>query len=511
MIHVGRYSSAYRHMHSGGGGGGDIFQTNKKERRKETGHVASRCSIKAVSQCFICVVYGILEHKVINFIISFVPVETTMVAPVGIGEIQGRPPVNGHVAMGRRTLSGLKGFVRSNPKSDLFDVRQFDHVEFWCGDALNTSKRFGFGLGMNLVAKSDQSTENYHFASYVMKSKNIVMAFTAPYSETLSENMVSKPPVPYRQGMARDFFATHGIGVRAVGIRVGDAAKAFNACVENGGVPVQEPLTLTAENGSALTIAEVQLYGDVVLRYVSGAFEGPFLPGYETVNGDTVDYGLERFDHAVGNVPDLITVRDYIMKCTGFHEFAEFVAEDVGTVDSGLNSVVLASNNEMVLLPVNEPTFDTPRKSQIQTYLEQNGGPGVQHLALKTDDIFHAMTKMRAMTAYGGFEFMPKPSKEYYDSLPDKIGPYLTQKQYNMCEELGLLVDRDDQGVLLQIFTKPVGDRSTFFFEIIQRVCTDPSGHVVDDDVAACGGFGKGNFTELFKSIEVYETALGIN
>jgi len=324
--------------------------------------------------------------------------------------------------------------------------------------------------------------------------------------------MESKPPVPYEQCVARDFFNIHGIGVRAVGIRVGDARQAFTTCVKHGGVGVLEPVDMTAEDGSSMTIAEVQLYGDVVLRYVSGTYGGPFLPGYVDLSGqEAVEYGLERFDHVVGNVPDLISARDYIMRCTGFHEFAEFVAEDVGTVDSGLNSVVLASNNEMVLLPVNEPTFDTPRKSQIQTYLEQNGGPGVQHLALKTDDIFHAMTRMKMMTAYGGFEFMPKPSKEYYDNLPEKIGPYLSTKQYKMCEELGLLVDRDDQGVLLQIFTKPVGDRSTFFFEIIQRICTDTDGDILDQDVAACGGFGKGNFTELFKSIEVYETELGIN
>lgn len=449
-----------------------------------------------------------------------------MVAPpMGIGDNQARPHVNGY---GRRALTGMKGFVRSNPKSDIFDVKCFDHVEFWCGDALNTSKRFGLGLGMSLVAKSDQSTENYHFASYVMKSKNIVMAFTAPYSATLSMDMNSRPPVPYDQEEAREFFNTHGLAVRAVGIRVGDASKAFRACVEKGGVPVQEPMTMTSEDGSSCVVAEVKLYGDVVLRYVSGTHDGPYLPGYETVivdssdgggggrttidcEEDVISYGLERFDHAVGNVPDLIATRDYIMACTGFHEFAEFVAEDVGTVDSGLNSVVLASNNEMVLLPVNEPTFNTPRKSQIQTYLEQNGGPGLQHLALKTNDIFTTMKRMRAVTAYGGLEFMPKPSKEYYEALPDKIGPYLSPKQYKLCEELGLLVDRDDQGVLLQIFTKPVGDRSTFFFEIIQRICTDTSGGVVDHDVAACGGFGKGNFSELFKSIEVYETELGIN
>eukprot|EP00958_Prasinococcus_capsulatus_P014979 scaffold1588_cov408-Prasinococcus_capsulatus_cf.AAC.4 len=153
---------------------------------------------------------------------------------------------------------------------------------------------------------------------------------------------------------------------------------------------------------------------------------------------------------------------------TGLHEFAEFTAEDVGTVDSGLNSMVLANNSESVLFPVNEPTTGTRRKSQIQTYLEQNEGPGLQHLALKCDDIFHTLTCMRASVA--AFDFMPRPSDDYYRQLPSRIGDSLSAEQYRQCEELGILADKDPEGVLLQIFTKPVGDRSTLFLEIIQRV-----------------------------------------
>ena len=379
------------------------------------------------------------------------------------------------------------------------------------------ASRFGFALGMNLVAKSDQGTENHHFASYVMKSNEIVMAFTAPYSAKVSKEN-SKPPVPYDPDQAHTFFNSHGIAVRAIGIEVSDASQAFDASVSHGAEAVQHPLVIQDADESSCTIAEVKLYGDVVLRYISRHnFKGPYLPGYEEVNELTREtFGLQRLDHAVGNVPELLPVADYIMRMTGFHEFAEFVAEDVGTVDSGLNSMVLASNNEMVLLPVNEPTFDTPRKSQIQTFLEQNEGAGLQHLALKTDDIFKTLTDMKNVSAYGGFDFMPKPSQEYYNSLPQKIGPLLTAKQFALCEKLGLLVDRDDQGVLIQIFTKPVGDRSTFFFEIIQRICIEQSGAseeavVVKEDLAGCGGFGKGNFTELFKSIERYESDLGIN
>jgi 4-hydroxyphenylpyruvate dioxygenase len=348
-----------------------------------------------------------------------------------------------------------------------------------------------------------------------MKNNDIVFSFTAPYSSKTDKSN-SKPPLPYDVDVAHGFLKAHGLAVRALGIRVDDAEKAYHLSVENGAVAVQSPVKMQGKDGSMTVISEVSLYGNVVLRYVSGDYSGPYLPGYEAVTDvPTVDYGLERIDHAVGNVPELLPAVNYIMGFTGFHEFAEFVAEDVGTVDSGLNSMVLASNNEMVLIPVNEPTFNTPRKSQIQTFLEQNEGAGLQHLALKTDDIFRTLTEMRNRSHYGGFEFMPKPSQEYYDNLPKKIGPFLTPKQFKLCEELGLLVDKDDQGVLLQIFTKPVGDRSTFFFEIIQRICiaenAEKKPEIVDKDIAGCGGFGKGNFTELFKSIEVYETELGIN
>ena len=369
---------------------------------------------------------------------------------------------------------------------------------------------------MTLVAKSDQGTKNHHFASYVLQSNDITMAFTAPYSCKTDKSSSVSPMSWYSPEYAHDFLKAHGLAVRAVGIQVADAKAAYDISVEKGAVGVQSPTRLVDDaTGQHSIVAEVKLYGDVVLRYISGDFAGSFLPGYEQVeDAPKVSYGLTRIDHAVGNVPELFPVVDYITTFTGFHEFAEFVAEDVGTVDSGLNSMVLASNNEMVLLPVNEPTFNTRRKSQIQTYLEQNEGAGLQHIALKTDDIFATLTEMKKRSEFGGFEFMPKPSHTYYQNLPKKIGCILSEKQYKMCDDLGILVDRDDQGVLLQIFTKPLGDRSTVFFEIIQRICTDESGSdtkVLTEDVAACGGFGKGNFTELFKSIETYETDLGIN
>lgn len=166
----------------------------------------------------------------------------------------------------------------------------------------------------------------------------------------------------------------------------------------------------------------------------------------------------------------------------------------------------------MILLPINEPTFGTPRKSQIQTYLEQNEGAGLQHMALKTDNIFHTMTEMRARSSQGGFEFMPTPSDEYYAAMPGRIGldQGLSGDQFRQIQALGLLVDRDDQGILLQIFTRPLGDRPTIFIEIIERVgcMIELEGRLTQ--AAGCGGFGKGNFSELFKSIEKYESSLDV-
>ena len=361
----------------------------------------------------------------------------------------------------------------------------------------------------------------------------------------------SLTPCAPLQDAARDFFAAHGLGVRAVALRVADAAAAHAACVAGGAASLLAPTARCDASGAACTLAEVVLYGDVALRLVSrpedaaaaatvdpalGCVPTPdvVLPGYAACAADYPPrcFGLRRLDHAVGNVPILAEARAALAAATGFHEFAEFAAADVGTSESGLNSVVLANNSETVLLPINEPTHGTKRRSQIQTYLEQHGGPGVQHLALKTDDIFATLRAMRAAgDGLGGFEFLRSADAAYYQRLPARLAGAsgaLTAEQFAECEALGVLVDRDDQGVLLQIFTKPLGDRPTIFIEIIQRVgCRlrragsdwerEDSGsgaEAVRADAGAypqaggCGGFGKGNFAELFRSVEAYEATL---
>jgi 4-hydroxyphenylpyruvate dioxygenase len=223
---------------------------------------------------------------------------------------------------------------------DRFEALHFHHVEYWCQDALNVSRRFTWGLGMREVALSNLTTGNKHYALSVLQSNNMVFAFTAPYSNPDLEGSTFPHPA-FDQEVAHDFNRKHGLAVRAIGIRVADAAAAYEACVANGGVGVVPPVTqIDQATGKEMVIAEVKSVDDVVFRWVSGSFDGPFLPNCTPVNSPDINYGLDRVDHIVSNVPNLFQAVDYVMGTTGFHEFAEFTAEDVGTVDSGLNSMV---------------------------------------------------------------------------------------------------------------------------------------------------------------------------
>lgn len=409
-------------------------------------------------------------------------------------------------------LVGCEHFVRTNPKSDKFNVHKFHHLEFYCGDALNTYSRFLWGMGFRLTAKSNATTGNNVYSSYVLESGDVKFVFTSALNTPL-EPVNGAPHPGYTQEKGRKFFEDHGMAVRAIGLLVDDVREAYKQCIANGGESVLEPTEVKDADRTSL-IAEVVWADDVVLRFVDDGCT-PFLPGYESVDAPPNSYGLRRVDHVVTNVPDLLKMINHKVTMTGWHEFGEFTAEDVGTVDSGLNSMILANNSEMVLLPINEPTLGTKRKSQIQTYLEQNNGSGVQHIAIKCDNIFETLTELRNRSHLGGFDFMPRPSDNYYRNLYKKVGDTLTPEQYKKVEELGILVDKDEEGTLLQIFTRPVGDRMTLFIEIIQRVgCTEKDHSdgrhttlktIEPRQMGGCGGFGKGNFTELFKSIEDYE------
>jgi 4-hydroxyphenylpyruvate dioxygenase len=463
----------------------------------------------------------------------------------------------------RRKLRGVKH------ESETIGSLGFHHIEFYCGDAKSTANQFASSLGMAVVGTTGQSTGNDKCVSYGLASGNFQLLLTAPYSRAVVAEGVAggggdqvqydaPDPMPsFDLEFAHEFFQKHGLAARAVGVLVKDAKAAFEVSVKNGATPVMEPSFVPTCQGqvkkgvksTGCHMSEVKLYGDVVMRYISypdqastneeeeGAVtttsKVPFLPHLAPTEGKMAEresYGIFKIDHAVGNVPNLREAHEHIKQFTGFHEFAEFTTEDVGTVESGLNSVVLASDSEDVLLPINEPTMGK-RKSQILTYLEQNEGAGLQHLALKSTDIFATVKRMREVEENSfGFELMKRPSDEYYRGLSDRLGDQLTvrsiyctdgdlvpdthnvltlvglqESQYEKLEELGILADADDEGILLQLFTKPIGDRPTFFFEIIQRIGCRYRSDDSDEELErpGCGGFGQGNFRELFKSIEV--------
>ncbi|KAI3940177.1 hypothetical protein MKW92_019674 [Papaver armeniacum] len=424
-----------------------------------------------------------------------------------------------HDGDGSFKLVGHGNFTRTNPRSDRFQVKKFHHVEFWCSDATNAAKRFSYGLGIPIIEKSDLSTGNMAHASYLLHSGDLKILFTAPYSPSVAEILrhatsgtASVPTINH--STARSFSTSHGLGVRAIAVEVDNAESAFNISVLYGARPSHPPM----EINDGTIISEIQLYGDVVLRYISFNSSNPginFLPGLKVrindeeplASKDLEDFGIRRLDHVAGNVFNIADVINYVKMFSGFHEFAQFSMDDLtGQAESGLNTGVLANNGESVLLNISEPVYGTETKSQIQTYLEHNQGEGVGHMAFASEDIFTTLKKMRKRSCYG-FEFMPPPPPTYYKNLKHRIGDnILKDEQIKECEELGILVDKDDQGVLLQIFTKPVGDRPTILLEIIQRIgCMeqDEEGNTIQR--GGCGGFGKGNISALFKSVEEYE------
>jgi 4-hydroxyphenylpyruvate dioxygenase len=358
----------------------------------------------------------------------------------------------------RRRLRGIKH------ESETIGSIGFHHIEFYCGDAKSMASRFALALGMRITGESGQMTGNDQCISYGLESGEFRVIMTAPYSRAMAgagsstkDDMATAPDClpSFSVDSAHEFFRKHGLAAKAIGLSVKNARASFEAAVNKGARPVLEPRFVPTCRGQknagvsikGCTMAEVELYGDVVLRFISYDAKvddnAPFLPNLapHTGKGSTREtYGIHRIDHAVGNVPNLLNALNYVQGFTGFHEFAEFTADDVGTVESGLNSVVLASDTEDVLLPLNEPTQGR-RKSQIQTYLEQNEGAGLQHLALKTHDIFETIRKMKeADENYAGFELMKRPSDQYYRELPDRLGDQLSVREKVCIEHMCIRV-----------------------------------------------------------------------
>lgn len=356
----------------------------------------------------------------------------------------------------------------STAPTDVIAINGTDYVEFWVGNAKQAAYYYQKAFGFQVVAYAGPETGVRDRASYVLQQNKIRFVLTTA--------LVADHPV------AQHVLA-HGDGVRDVALWVEDAEKAFKLATARGARAVREPEVISDAHGRVV-LATVATYGDTVHTFVQrDGYNGVFLPGFEPREGLNVpSSGLEYVDHIVGNVGwnQMNTWVDFYKTVFGFHHFANFDDKDISTEYSALRSVVVANDNERVKFPINEPA-EGKKKSQIEEYIEAYGGPGVQHLALITHDIVKTVRTLKE----NGVEFLSTPDT-YYDALRQRFSDL--EENIQELQELGILVDRDDKGYMLQIFTKPLEDRPTVFFEIIQRKGSE--------------SFGKGNFKALFESIE---------
>ena len=366
--------------------------------------------------------------------------------------------------------------VEEQHNSDFLPLKGTDHVEFYVGNARQAAYYYRAAFGMSLVAYSGPETGRRDRASYVVQQGKIRFVLTTPLR---SEH-------PIAQHIYR-----HGDAVHAIALWVDDARQAWSEATRRGAVSVDEPQVLSDEHGAAV-LASIRTYGDTIHTFVErSGYSGPFLPGFRAVESDTVSRptGLLHIDHMVGNVGwhEMNRWVDFYANVMGFSLYQHFDDKDISTEYSALMSKVMANGNGYVKFPINEPA-EGKKRSQIEEYLDFFPGPGVQHIALATNDILHTVNQLREQ----GVEFLHIPHA-YYTELQSRVGKI--DEPVEELENLGILVDRDDEGYMLQIFTRPVEDRPTLFYEIIQR--------------KGSRSFGKGNFKALFEAIEREQHARG--
>ncbi|MGC2661219.1 MAG: 4-hydroxyphenylpyruvate dioxygenase [Bryobacteraceae bacterium] len=355
-------------------------------------------------------------------------------------------------------------------EADFLPIHGTDHVEFYVGNAKQAAYFYRAAMGFQLIAYRGPETGTRDRVSYVLQQNKIRFVLTTPLQPT---------------GGIAEHLMRHGDGVKSIALTVDDAASAWEETTKRGARSVQAAITTEDKNGTA-RCSSIAIYGDTIHTFVErGNYRGAFLPHYAAVpNEDTAarPAGLLHIDHMVGNVGwgEMNTWVDFYEQVMGFRMFKHFDDQDISTEYSALMSKVMASGNERIRFPINEPAAGR-RKSQIEEYLDFYGGPGVQHIALATHDIIDTVTRLTKQ----GIEFLKVPTT-YYEELTERVGKI--DEPIEDLARLGILVDRDNEGYMLQIFTKPVEDRPTLFFEIIQR--------------KGSRSFGKGNFKALFEAIE---------
>ncbi|MBX9695031.1 MAG: 4-hydroxyphenylpyruvate dioxygenase [Cyanobacteria bacterium] len=347
-------------------------------------------------------------------------------------------------------------------------ITGFDYVEFYVGNAKQASYFYEHGLGFEVTGYRGLETGERKLTSYALQQNNVKIILTSSVD----------PNHEVAEHVRR-----HGDGVRSIGFTVNDAKVCYEMAVQRGGTPVYEPTTESDKFG-VLVSAAVQTYGSTIHTFVERKKYGaPIRPGYEQANSWSGGVGFNNIDHIVGNVQSekMLEWVSFYENVFGFHVFQGFNASDISTQYSALTSRVMANRAGTIKMPINEPA-PGEKKSQIQEYLDFYGAAGVQHIAVTTPDIVATVSELRRR----GVAFLTVP-RAYYENLQDRVG--IIDENIDCLAELGTLVDRESSGYLLQIFTKPIEDRPTLFFEIIQRK-------------NGASGFGRENFMALFESLE---------
>jgi 4-hydroxyphenylpyruvate dioxygenase len=352
---------------------------------------------------------------------------------------------------------------------DTFPINGTDYVEFWVGNARQAAVFYRAAFGFELVGYRGPETGVRDRASYLLQQDKIRFVLTCPLGP---------------EGPIADHVLRHGDGVRDLAFWVDDARDAWRKAVDRGARSVHEPAITKDEHGEVV-VAAIATYGDTIHSIVERRnYKGLFLPGFRPVSSPfkPAGTGLKYVDHCVGNV-ELGKMNEWVgfySRVLGFYNLLSFDDKDISTEYSALMSKVMSNGNGRIKFPINEPAAGK-KKSQIDEYLEFYRGPGVQHIAMATDDIVATVRALKSR----GVEFLSVP-RSYYESVSGRVGNI--DEKIEALSELGILVDRDDEGYLLQIFTKPAQDRPTLFYEIIQR--------------KGAKSFGRGNFKALFESIE---------
>jgi 4-hydroxyphenylpyruvate dioxygenase len=347
-------------------------------------------------------------------------------------------------------------------------LRRLHHAELWVGNARQAEYYYRHAFGFSRSAFRGLETGARDSCSYVMTQGRVNLVLTASLDPR--ENEIGR------------FLARHGDAVRDLAFEVDDAEECFNLAVARGAEPVRQPAEERDAHGSVRRAA-VRVYGDTIHSFIElRGYQGPFLPGYQAQPVAGAGAGFRIIDHVVGNQEDgrMEEAVRWYEQVLGFQRFLSFDDKDISTEYTALRSVVMNAPNNIIKFPINEPAPGR-RKSQIEEYVDFHGGAGVQHIALLTDDILATVRRLRS----NGVDFLDVPDA-YYDTVTERVGPI--EEDLEQIREQRILVDRDERGYLLQLFTKPVEDRPTLFFEIIQRKGSQ--------------SFGKGNFKALFESIE---------